>query len=352
MDSRRIERTAADWLARRASEDWCEADEARLEAWLAESAAHRVAWLRLKAAWLKSDRLKALGAGIPQGQIPERGRWTSSTVASAPTAGDSAASGDEAAWRSNRHGKRQPWVRIAGMAAGLLLTISAVWVLWQVRAVESSRHYTELGTVRDISLTDGSQATLGSASGIEVSFSRHQRRIDLEQGEAYFDVVHDPDRVFEVRAGTRRIVAVGTRFSVRRNGGDLRVVVTEGSVRLESVSGTGSARLLTAGTVARVDGGHMRVQEYPVEQAEELLNWRDGFLVFRNTPLSEAVAEFNRYSSRKLVIIDPAIADIPIGGNFRWNNADAFVRLLEQGFDVRARHHGHEVLLTSRVTRP
>ena len=73
--SRQIELIASTWLARRDAEAWSEHDQAELDAWLEASIAHRVAYLRLESAWLQSDRLKALGAGVPAGVVPERGTW-------------------------------------------------------------------------------------------------------------------------------------------------------------------------------------------------------------------------------------------------------------------------------------
>ena len=57
-------------------------------------------------------------------------------------------------------------------------------------------------------------------------------RIELASGEAYFDVVHDASRPFTVYAGNRRITDIGTKFSVFRNGDDVRVTVREGRVRV------------------------------------------------------------------------------------------------------------------------
>lgn len=350
MDSRKIERRAADWLARRGSEYWSEADQARLDAWLSESTAHRVAWLRLNAAWRQSDRLKALGAGMPPGQVPERGHWTSSSPASSRGAETASDRQETKASSGQVRGSPWKWARFASVAAVVILTVSVAWLWQQYDAAETAHFYTGVGGIKEISLEDGTTATLGSGSELQVTLSRHLRQINLEQGEAYFDVAHDAAREFEVRARGQRIVAVGTRFSVRHDADELRVVVTEGVVRLEPAEReAASPKLLTGGMIATVRiGGEIDLQELSVDRAEELLSWRDGFLVFRNTPLSEAVAEFNRYNSRKLVIADPAIAEVPIGGNFRWTNTDAFVRLLEQGFDVRAEQRGNEIVLDSR----
>ncbi|MEH6422440.1 DUF4880 domain-containing protein, partial [Pseudomonas sp. CGJS7] len=61
--STQIEQTAAEWLARRDGGDWSASAQAQLDAWLAQATAHRVAFLRLSAAWSEAGRLQALAAG-------------------------------------------------------------------------------------------------------------------------------------------------------------------------------------------------------------------------------------------------------------------------------------------------
>jgi transmembrane sensor len=63
------------------------------------------------------------------------------------------------------------------------------------------------------------------------------------------------------------------------------------------------------------------------------------------------VAEFNRYNQKQLVIADPSIAEIRIGGNLRATNVDAFVRVLEEGFPVRAEDQGNRIVLTGKASQ-
>ena len=63
-DSIQIEDTAANWLARRDGDGWSAADQLVLAQWLDASTAHRVAYIRLEAAWRKARRLKALAVGV------------------------------------------------------------------------------------------------------------------------------------------------------------------------------------------------------------------------------------------------------------------------------------------------
>jgi transmembrane sensor len=105
---------------------------------------------------------------------------------------------------------------------------------------------------------------------------------------------------------------------------------------------------LTPGSIARADEAGVLVQRRTLPEAEEQLSWRTGVLVFRDQSLGEAIAEFNRYNVRKIVIRDPAIASWRIEGNFRATNIEAFVRLLESGFPVRADVHADQIVLTTK----
>ena len=139
---------------------------------------------------------------------------------------------------------------------------------------------------------------------------------------------------------------------MRRDTDGMRVVVTEGLVRLESEPGADGRRqpslLLPAGSVALAGPHGVVVQSGTVEQARQALSWRQGFLAFHDTSLAAAAAEFNRYNARKIVIGAPSVGALRVGGSFRWSNAEAFVRLLEQGFPVRAEYGDKAIVLHDR----
>lgn len=340
------ERIAANWLARRDGEAWSQADAAALEAWLAVDVAHRVAFLRLQAAWDESRRLQALGAGCKLSGLPPRGHWsqpvrghgvTSIESAGTPTPAPADAGEQAPAARPRRQASRT--TRMLAMFSICACVLLAGWGWQRYTRVLSSSHRTALGGLETLSLADGSITTLASDSRIDVHLSRRERRIELRHGEAIFDVAKETGRPFVVDTGALQVVAVGTRFSVRRDARDLRVVVTEGTVRLQSRAGgtaVGPTTLLPAGSVALVRDDGVLVRSVPIADAERLLDWREGLLVFRDNTLAEVAAEFNRYNTRKLLIADDAVGALRIGGSFRWDNAQAFVRLLERGFPVRA----------------
>ncbi|MCC7095585.1 MAG: FecR domain-containing protein [Thermomonas sp.] len=342
-----IEQSAAEWLARRDGCTWTDVDQSVLDEWLAQHTAHRVAFLRLQAAWDASDRLRVLGAG----------RNADGSPASAPPHASDRRSQMLSALRPQA---RWPHARPRAPHWGLRLATAAVLATCALFLARHLPHrlppaaivYTSVpGVVRTLTLGDGSRATLSSDSRIEVTLSDHARDVRLSRGEAIFEVAKDPGRPFRVAADGYRAIAVGTRYAVRKDAADLRVVVTEGTVRLESPVSTPSGSpsiLLPAGSVALVRRGNVLVRSVPLAQASEMLTWSSGMLAFRDTPLSEVAAEFNRFNTRKLVVADADAAALRIGGRFRWDNQDAFVRLLEAGFPIRADRGVDHITLRSR----
>lgn len=173
--------------------------------------------------------------------------------------------------------------------------------------------------------------------------------MELQQGEAFFEVSKDPQHPFVVTAADQRIVVVGTKFSVRRDGHDVRVVVTEGKVRIEQERAESQtpSRELAAGSVARAIGGSVAIEARPLPDVEELLSWRFGYVVFHETSLADAVAEFNRYNTRKIIIEDPEVAALRVSGNFRATNVESFARLLEEGFPIVVERQRDRVMLSA-----
>jgi transmembrane sensor len=360
--SRQIEAQAASWLARRDAPGWRPADEAALNAWLTESTAHKVAFIRLEAAWNASQKLKALGAGVPKGVIPAPGLWWRSRVlrSRGGSAVESARAGT-----GQRIGSRRRRGRLAlyGLAASVLVgaVVGSVWLFQPGGSV----YRTAVGGLEAVPLTDGSKVTLNTDTDVRIELSPSERRVDLEHGEVFFEVAHDATRPFVVRAGDKRVVAVGTKFSVRRDGDEVWVVVTEGKVRMENraaPSGTASAQLptsssgsaspevvfLPAGSVAHAADAGVLVKEETTAEAEAALSWRQGYVVLHDTPIADAAAEFNRYNARKIFIADPEVGNIRIGGNFRSTSTDAFVRLLADGFPIRVDERDEEIVLTKK----
>ena len=344
----KVEEAAAAWLLKRDSAQWSPDDEAELTEWLRASANHRVAYLRLKSVWQEASRLQAISAGFPQGQVPPRGAMAQSLFFKGLLKRKRGAAPREGQPVPAVPGRRRAvgWAFAAGILLAVLVATAAYW-----RPVSVPSYSTPVGGLASVPMADGSKITLNTNSEIELEVTDKERRVSLSRGEAFFNVAKDPGRPFIVTAGNKRIIAVGTQFSVRREADDIQVIVTEGRVRIERKAALRSAEPLAnlvAGDIASADRTKVLVREKPLTDVEQTLSWRTGYVVLRKTPLAEAVAEFNRYNQRQLVIDDPSLTDITVGGNFRSSNIDGFVRLLQEGFRVEAEERDNRIALTRR----
>ena len=339
-----IEAAAAAWFERREWSEWDAAAQAALEAWLSESTAHRIAFVRLEAAWEQAERLKALGAGAPLGRVPARDSFGFAPEDSAIQPIEAAPMAEADVYARWRSGRLKWAIGIPSLAAVLAL------VVWYQSAPHWQTYGTEVGTIAPVTLADGSRITLDSNTRIQVAFDSGHRLVRLDHGEALFEVTKDPTRPLIVEVANKRVTAVGTEFSVRRDMDDITVLVKEGRVRIEGDARHFEAQAteLQAGGEASTRGSAIAIERRSLSEVDRALSWREGYLEFQETPLPQVVAEFNRYRVQKIEIDDPRLNAIRIGGRFRCSDAEAFLKLLQQGFPVLVTRDENHVSLHRR----
>lgn len=318
-----IERQAAAWLARKDSQRWSATEQTELDHWLALATAHRVAYLRLAAAWATAD-----GAG---------------PAAPAPAAPPPVPPIDESARRS------PPRFSPLRVAAAILVTVGACAALLAVKGdLAEVRYETRLGGHQTHALKDGSTVTLNTATLVRARVGDGERTVWLDKGEAYFDVAHDTAHPFVVIAGAEKITVLGTSFAVRHEADATRVVVIDGRVRVER------ARLPAQPPVVLVKRQkllatptHMLKSDESDAGIEQAMSWRQGKLVFDQATLDYAAGEFNRYNKKKLVMADAEAGKLQVGGRFDANNVKGFANLLQQGFGLHLRETDDTITVSS-----
>jgi transmembrane sensor len=375
--SRDIERIAAAWIAKRDSGDWRAIDQAAVDEWLRVTA-NRVAFIRLETAWRQTQRLRALAAGLQLGIVSPAGERgappafdgghcsAGARESKGPRRGQQSGSDEPADSETNLEAQcpasgnsqaaiaardRRFWsIRGLTLAAAVVIgaTLCFTWA-WRPRG---GVYHTDVGGLVGVPLPDGSRITLNTNSGIRVAVTETERSVELDQGEAFFEVAKDSLRPFVVKVGDRRIIAVGTKFAVKRDPQEVQVMVTDGHVRVEQAnSGAGEpVAQLSPGNVAHANDAGVLVEARPLPEVEEYLSWRSGFLIFHETPLADAVAQFNRYNTRKIIVSDPSIAATRIGGSFRAKNVDAFVRLLRSALPIRVEQDDRQIVLRTMAS--
>jgi transmembrane sensor len=328
-----IEAEAMAWLAER-DEGFAPGRAAAYEAWRHRDARHAASVAELEQVLAQlgglAERRETVNAHFGRVSPPRP------VVAAAPTPLPSLWWWRPVAW--------------GGVAAALAFGFFFGTRAWSARAGPETRYATTNAGYERARLDDGSTLELNTASAARVHFTVAERRVELESGEAHFEVAHDTARPFVVRAGGVAVRAVGTAFNVRFVSGAVEITVTEGQVAVEPAVSAGGSTLVAANqrlAIPLTTAAASAAVIEPLAPAEmrATLAWQRRVADFSDTPLAEVAARFNRHHTLQLVIADPALGARRIGGIFALDDVDAFVRLLERDGIVHAVREGDIVRL-------
>ncbi len=301
---------AASWFARLRADDVSERDRLQWQAWLAQDPRHRHAYAQFETLWSSlgdfaptpevAMKVRAAARGLDRPPRPWRLRWAAAALAT-----------------------------VAVLAGALML---------RKPATPEIGYATTLGERRSLQLIDGTRVDLDTDSALRVQYDEDERRIILDRGRAFFRVAHEK-RPLRVLAEGSSVRAVGTQFEVFRQDGAIDVALFEGRVELQSTRSDGNpyAALATLdpGQKARIAGNRVSFSRDSV-QAGGLPDWLSGRLVFDDTPLSDAIREFNRYSSQPILLETPGLGKRRVSGVFRSDAADGFVEALHEVYGIRS----------------
>jgi transmembrane sensor len=207
-------------------------------------------------------------------------------------------------------------------------------------------------TNRAATLPDGSRVILSAQTSINVDFNGSKRNLELSAGEAYFKVKHDRQHPFIVHAGDISVTAVGTAFDVRREPDGVTVTVEEGTVE---IAGNVFAKKGLP-TTWRAEAGYRltyssqgRTAMIASVNTSSALEWRSGELAYVWEPLGAVVEDLNRYSEHRVIIKDPAIAELRFTGTVFTASLADWVKAVEQAYPVRAdRSANGDIVLVER----
>ena len=331
LRGKHIDAAAAAWLAEQDA-GMSVQKTAELARWRAADPAHEEAVARLDCVWEKLHHMREI--------LPEAGLL--------PDPHLSAQGGRGAGRRFSPLG--------VFAAAGAVAALAVILTFWIYRPFGSELlspgevvYGTDIEGTKRIILEDGSIVELNADSKILVRLTPVIRRVTMVRGEAHFLVAREQARPFQVEAGGLVARALGTAFNIRLSEDQVQVLVTEGRVeiepsrperRLAEDDRTGNrTQILVTGerVVSMPQDGNRSVEIDRVVPAKirEAIGWQSSQLVFVDTPLGEALEQFNARNRTQVLLGDPSLAATPIGGSFRSNNIEAFVRLLSSDEQIR-----------------
>jgi transmembrane sensor len=312
---------AAAWWVRRGEDAWTAADEATLRAWLDADPAHIDAYDAV---------LEAMSAfDDDTSELQDLRAEASPAVAPAPIRA--------------RRPSRRAWM--LGGGAALAAGVAGLAVL--TRTGSAQVYAAPVDAPAAFTLADGSRLVVDAGGEVSVRMDRQARRLDLVCGQARFDVAHDTSRPFSVAVGDQVVVATGTAFNIDRLAGRAVVSLLEGRVVIHPAAAPAQILALEAGQQAILTPGQPARREAGDVQTASA--WREGRLVFNDTPLAEAVERVSRYGAA-VRLADDTLSPLRVTGVFKTGDTAAFVEAVTAYLPVAARREADG--RTALVRRP
>lgn len=324
---------AARWYARLHAFDCSDADREACRAWRRLSAEHDRAFVRAE----------QTAAQITQGLRTDARLQALAAAALGKPA--------EPALAPASHWTATHWRIAAALVVSAIVGLIATTQLTNRTAHETISSFNNTTNAQQqIALTDGSVMYLDAGSRVNAHISATQRRVELLAGRAYFEVVHDTTRPFWVDAAGVRTTDIGTRFQIALDHKLVSVTLTEGSVAVsDRLMGDRWTETLIPGEQLKVSTDSGIKHKLNVDTTA-VTSWSHGRLIFKDSPLSEALDELNRYAATKIRLGDASLAAIPIGGDFiAGGNSEQVVDALAALLPLRVVYAGpNEIVLFHR----
>ena len=329
-DDSALRATAAQWTIRR-DRGLSATESIDYELWLAADPRHATAMQRSSAAWSLLDRIpESAAAPVLASATRRRSFWRRSVV-------------------------------LASLAAAAALALVAVRFTRSSAPPSPSLSTTTVSAPsapRQLTLSDGTVVQLNTGGEVLEQFTAAERRVHLVRGEAHFAVTKNPARPFVVRAGNVDVRAVGTAFNVHLQSAAVDVLVTEGKVSVSGVERVDPnalqrlavkplhlvaneravVSLAPSPTSSASPAPTVVVTTATADEISRTLAWQAPLLRLGGQTLAELVLEFQRRSGQRVILADPALASLRVGGRFRADDLAGFTHLLATTLDLEVDH--------------
>lgn len=324
-------------------------EEAQFKRWLAEDIAHRDAFLEAEIAWgrlatIAYDRPDACDAlsAANDSDGPDWDRY-SKTASAFSSAGIRAIAAS---------------VAIMLVLGGMLLT--GTLPEWTTGDEPQRYQLASSETQKKVAkLPDGTRITLEPGTQLVAVYSETSRSLTLSAGEASFKVATDLERPFLVQTGAATITVTGTWFDTKLRDQGVEVRVREGSVDVgppineRANKKSDGAISLVAGEriwtedgikVTRLEGKFGAESQTISVQQTPLTAFEPEQLTYREAPLSQVVADINRFA-RKPVKLDPSASHLTLSGRFKSDEVEGMIVTIEEALPVRVVDENGERLI-------
>ncbi|WP_207534559.1 FecR family protein [Desertivirga arenae] len=251
--------------------------------------------------------------------------------------------------------------RYLRIAASFIIVAAAALLLYKQKTavknlVEPAKYVTaaaENGKVRKLILDDGSVVWLNSGSRLRYpeKFNRNKRELELE-GEAFFEVFHDPKKPFIIHSGRVNTTVLGTSFNVKSYKNEYsQITVRTGKVAVSEDLQFNKKPLnpkpvmLTPAQQVTYSPGAKFVVKTNVS-TDQFASWKDGDLVFTGKTLFEMKPVLERWYNVKITYENPQLGKCSMIGSYHQESLKNILEAMKFSVNIKYRIEGNKVFIS------
>ncbi|WP_092801582.1 MULTISPECIES: FecR domain-containing protein [unclassified Janthinobacterium] len=292
-----IQKEAQAWVVRLASGQVSERDAQVFRHWCARSRAHATAFAEARAVW---------GAMAPAARAVKRAQQPVNVA-------------------------RRAWLGGAVAASLGLLVLRPPTDLWPAVAGLAADYATGTGEQREVALDGGVLVQMNTQTRFDAApVQDGTAALVLLAGEAEFQAGLRGAARLRVQAGDGSVSAGSARFNIRLFGQEVCVTCLAGRLRVVQ---NGNDAELAAGEQLRYRPAHFGITR--AVRAGEVSAWRQRLLVFKQSTLSDVVAEVNRYRPGKLILNNEVLGKTRVQASFSLDRLDDVIALIQDAYGAR-----------------
>jgi ferric-dicitrate binding protein FerR (iron transport regulator) len=253
------------------------------------------------------------------------------------------------------------YYQFAAAVVGIMLIATGIW--WRVnqslpaqnqtiiaKKIEIIEKVNPKGQKLQLRLPDNSRVWLNSESKISYPshFEGDKREIVLE-GEAFFEVAHNPQKPFVIKTPNAKVQVLGTSFNVRAYSDEknIETVVVTGKVKMTESSQEENFTELTPNEKGTLSLQNSKIDKKKVK-AEDYIAWKDGVLKFKNESLSQIIKQLERWYGVTITITNPIVLDCHLTGDFKNESLETILIYMEKAIGIQFEINQKEIKIKGR----
>ncbi|NBA77899.1 DUF4974 domain-containing protein [Emticicia sp. ODNR4P] len=247
------------------------------------------------------------------------------------------------------------WAHRAGIAASVLLISILAWK-WIGKYNQPVPEYelsyqtirTKAGEHATVTLEDGSKVFLNGASSLRfpTKLQGQTRHVYLE-GEAYFEVTHNPQQPFIVSSKHLNTTVKGTTFDVHDYTQDTQanVTVLTGKVAVEMANNPQRYCLILPNQVCTYQNEKANLSQSSIIDARESISWRERKVYFKRERMDLVFRKLERMYEVSFQVNNPQLMDCTWIASFENASLEEVLQLMQSSLGIQYQIKGKEVII-------